>query len=80
MASTAARGDISDFERGVIVWARLAGASVEKKTAQHADGSRATVSKVTSAWNSEGIDVGKRRELKRPNRSHKMQRERVLTV
>ena len=53
MASTTARGDLGDFERGVIVGEHLAGASVTK-TAQLADVSQATVSKVLSAWNSEG--------------------------
>ena len=53
MASMAARGDLSDFERGVIVGASLAGASVTK-TGQLADVSRAMVSKVMSAWSSEG--------------------------
>ena len=53
MASMAARGDLRDFERGVIVGARLVGASATK-TAQLADVPRATVLKVMSAWNSEG--------------------------
>ena len=53
MASMAERGDLSNFERGVIVGAHLAGASVTK-TAQLADVSRAMVFKVMSAWNSEG--------------------------
>ena len=53
MTSMAARGDLSDFERRVIVEARLAGASV-MKTAQLADFSRATVAKVMLAWNSGG--------------------------
>ncbi|MGH0174075.1 UNVERIFIED_CONTAM: hypothetical protein FKN15_076834 [Acipenser sinensis] len=48
MASMAARGDIGDFERGVIAGACLAGVSVIK-TAQLAD-----VSRAMSAWNSEG--------------------------
>ena len=52
MASMAARGDLSDFERGVIDGICFAGASVTK-TAELTDVSRATVSKVTSAWNSE---------------------------
>ncbi|MGH0124239.1 UNVERIFIED_CONTAM: hypothetical protein FKN15_053501 [Acipenser sinensis] len=46
----APRGDLSDFEKGVIVGEHLAGASVTK-TAQLADVSRA---KVMLAWNSEG--------------------------
>ena len=45
MASIAARGDLSDFGRGVIVGVPLAGASFTK-TAQLADVSRATVSTV----------------------------------
>ena len=49
----AARRDFSDFERGVIVGAHLAEDSVTQ-TAQLADVSRATASKVMSGWNSEG--------------------------
>ena len=53
MASMAARGDLGDFERGVIVVARLAGDSVTK-AAQLAGALQATVSRVMAAWNSEG--------------------------
>jgi IS30 family transposase len=42
-------GDLSDFERGQIVAARLAGASVTK-TATSLGVSRATVSEVTSTY------------------------------
>lgn len=49
-----ARGkDLSDFERGFIVGARMAGASVTK-TAQLASVSKGTVTKVTSAFTSTG--------------------------
>ena len=53
MANMATRGDLSDFERGVIVGAHLAEDSVTQ-TAQLADVSRATVSKAVSAWNCKG--------------------------
>ena len=53
MASMAARGDLIDFQRGVIVGARLTGASATEM-ARLADVSRATVSKVMVAWNTEG--------------------------
>jgi transposase len=46
-------GDLSDFERGQIVGARLAGASVTKITTLLSV-SRATVSKVTSAYANHG--------------------------
>ena len=49
-----ARGkDLSDFERGFIIGARMAGASVTK-TAQLASVSIGTVTKVTSAFRSMG--------------------------
>ena len=51
MASTAALEDLSDWKKGDC-WVCLAGASVTK-TAQLADFSWATVSKVISAWNSD---------------------------
>jgi predicted transcriptional regulator len=46
-------GDLSDFERGQIVGARLAGAPVTK-TATVLGVSRATVSKVMSAYTNHG--------------------------
>jgi transposase len=46
-------GDLSDFERGQIVGARLAGASMTK-TATSLDVSRATVSKVMLAYTNHG--------------------------
>ena len=45
--------DLSDFERGLIVGAQMAGASVAK-TAQLASVSTGTVTKVTSAFRSMG--------------------------
>ena len=53
MASIAAGGNHSDFERGVIGGARLLEASVTK-TAQPANVSQAMMPKMMSAWNSEG--------------------------
>jgi len=52
MASMAARGDLSHFERGMIVGAHLAGASVTDSSTYHV--SRAMVSQVTSALHSKG--------------------------
>jgi predicted transcriptional regulator len=49
-------GDMSDFERGQIVDVRLAGASVIK-TAILLGVSRATVSKVTSAYTNHGKPI-----------------------
>jgi hypothetical protein len=46
-------GDLADFERGQIVGARLAKTSVTK-LAIILDGSRATVSKVMSAYTNHG--------------------------
>ncbi|XP_018608567.2 uncharacterized protein LOC108934881 [Scleropages formosus] len=52
-AGMASRGDLTEFERGVIVGARLGGASVTQ-AAEMANVSRGTVSKVMSAWEREG--------------------------
>jgi hypothetical protein len=46
-------GDLSDFERGQIIGARLAGAYVTK-TASFSAASRATASKVMSAYRNIG--------------------------
>jgi transposase len=51
---------LSDFERGQIIGARLAGASV-KKTATLLHVSRATVSKVMSAYTNHGKTTSAKR-------------------
>jgi transposase len=53
-------GDLTDFERGQAVGARLAGASVTK-TATLLDASRTTVSKVTSAHTNHGKQTSAKR-------------------
>jgi transposase len=53
-------GDLSDFERGQAVGARLAGASVPK-TAALLRASRATVSKVMSAYTNHGKTTSAKR-------------------
>jgi transposase len=53
-------GDLSDFERGQIVGARLAGASVIE-TATLLGISRATVSKVMSAYTNHGKTTSAKR-------------------
>jgi predicted transcriptional regulator len=53
-------GDLSDFEIGLIVGARLAGASVTK-TATFLGASRATVSKVMSAYTDHGKTTSAKR-------------------
>jgi predicted transcriptional regulator len=53
-------GELSDFERGQIVGARLAGASVTK-TATLLGASRATVSKVMSAYTNHGKTTSAKR-------------------
>jgi transposase len=53
-------GDLSDFERGQIVGAHLAGVSVTK-TATLLGVSRATVSKVMSAYTNQGKETSAKR-------------------
>jgi predicted transcriptional regulator len=53
-------GDLSDFERGQIVCARFAGASVTK-TATLLGVSRATISKVMSAYTNHGKTTSAKR-------------------
>jgi predicted transcriptional regulator len=60
--------DLSDFERGQIIGARLAGKSVTQ-TAALLGASRATVSKVMSAYTNHGKTISAKRNSRRNSTS-----------
>ena len=74
-------GDFSDFQRGQIVGARLAGASVTK-TAALLGVSRAAVSKVMMTYTNHGRTSAKRNSGRKPNLSERDRRrlKRIVAI